>query len=88
MSNYQIHKFCRCILHDLSFRNLAIHEPETALKQFDLTGDEKSALLSGDVRTLFEQGASGFLLLILSRFEIFGLKLALYNARMLEVPKR
>jgi hypothetical protein len=88
MSNYQIHKFCRCILHDPSFRGLAIREPETALKQFDLTEDEKGALLSGDVRALFEQGASGFLLLILSRFEIFGLKLAIYNARMRKAPKR
>ena len=85
MSNYQIHKFCRRILHDPDFRSLASRAPEAALNQFDLTEVERGALLSGDVRELFEQGASAFLLLILSRFEIFDLKIPIYNERMRRV---
>ncbi|RTL47692.1 MAG: hypothetical protein EKK40_18960 [Bradyrhizobiaceae bacterium] len=87
MSVYQIHKFCRRILHDPVFRDLAIRQPEIAVGQFSLTKEEQVALLAGDVGTLFNMGASAFLLLILSRFEIFGLKLPIYNERMRNLRK-
>jgi hypothetical protein len=44
--------------------------------------EERAALLAGDVGRLNREGASGFLLLILSRFEVFGLKLPAFNRRM------
>jgi hypothetical protein len=43
---------------------------------------ERHALLSGDVVSLFRSGASAVLLLILTRFRVFGLELPIYNARM------
>lgn len=55
----------------------------------DLTDEEKRALLIGDVARLHRLGASGFLLLILARFQIFGLELETYNRRMrgVEIPQ-
>jgi hypothetical protein len=44
--------------------------------------DERAALLAGDVARLNREGASAFLLLILCRFEVFGLKLPIFNRRM------
>lgn len=87
MSIYQVHKFCRHVLHDLSFRELALRRPEEAVNRFCFTEEERVALLAGDVGKLFSLGASAFLLLILSRFEIFGLKLSIYNERMRNLNK-
>lgn len=82
MSTYQIHKLCRRILHDPSFRARMQAEPAQALATMPLTDDERAAVLAGDVGWLYRQGASGFLLLILSRFEICGLALPIFNRRM------
>ncbi len=82
MSTYLVHKFCRRVLHDLEFRRLALGDPESAASQFSFSDEERTALLSGDVGFLYRQGASAFLLLILSRFEVFGLVLPVFNARM------
>jgi hypothetical protein len=43
---------------------------------------ERAALLAGDVARLYREGASAFLLLILCRFEVFGLELPIFNRRM------
>jgi hypothetical protein len=43
---------------------------------------ERAALLAGDVARLYREGASAFLLLILCRFEVFGLELTIFNRRM------
>ncbi len=85
MSTLSIHKFCHDILHDLQFRELALSNPEEAISRFDFTIEERESLLKGDVARLHRLGASGFLLLILSRFQIFGLSLDVYNPRMREL---
>lgn len=82
MSALSVHKFCRDILHDPQFRELALSNPEEAVSRFDFTREERASLLNGDVARLHQLGASGFLLLILSRFQIFGLSLDVYNPRM------
>jgi len=82
MSIYEVHKFCRSVLHDADFRELARTEPHEAIRTFNLSDDEREAMLRGDVASLHRMGASAFLLLVLSRFEIFGLKLTIYNNRM------
>lgn len=82
MSAYLVHKLCRRVLHDPEFRELALSDPEKAVSQFPFLEDERKALLSGDVGSLYCIGASAFLLLILSRFEVFGLKLSIFNKRM------
>jgi hypothetical protein len=82
MSVLSVHKFCRAVLHDPLFRELALSNPDEAVLQFEFSDDERRALLEGDVARLYELGASPFLLLIFSRFEIFGLSLDIYNTRM------
>ena len=82
MSVLSIHKFCHDVLHDMQFRELALSNPEESVSRFDFTIEERAWLLKGDVARLHQLGASGFLLLILSRFQIFGLSLDVYNPRM------
>jgi Aromatic-ring-opening dioxygenase LigAB, LigA subunit len=82
MNTYRIHSFCRRVLHDPDFRQRVLETPELALKECTLDDTERHALLSGDVVSLYQSGASAFLLLILTRFRLFGLELPIYNARM------
>jgi hypothetical protein len=82
MNVYLVHKLCRRVLHDAEFRSLILTNPEHALASMPFTDEEKMTLLTGDVARLHREGASAFLLLILSRFEVFGLSLPVFNRRM------
>ncbi len=82
MSVYGVNKLCRTALHDLATRDLLKTDPAAALELFPLNEDEKRLLLAGEVGTLWEQGASGFLLSYLTRWELFGLTVDVYSARM------
>jgi hypothetical protein len=82
MNTYRIHSFCRRVLHDPDFRQRLVETPEGTLKECTLDDTERHALLSGDVVRLYQSGASAFLLLILTRYRLFGLELPIYNARM------
>ncbi|MGX1349540.1 hypothetical protein AB7M49_003116 [Bradyrhizobium elkanii] len=82
MNIYLIHSLCRRVLHDREFRRRVLEDPESAVSSMPFTEDERAALLAGDVGRLNRAGASGFLLLILCRFEVFGLKLPVFNRRM------
>jgi hypothetical protein len=82
MNVYLVHKLCRRVLHDEAFRILILKDPEQALAVMPFTDEERAILLAGDVARLNREGASGFLLLILCRFEVFGLSLPVFNRRM------
>ena len=82
MSVYAVNKLCRDALRDLAFRAALKHDPASAIAPLDLTADERSALLSGDVARLFESGCHPFLLAYLPRWELFGLTIALYSERI------
>lgn len=82
MNIYLIHTLCRRVLHDKEFRRFIQEHPQAAVSSMPFNDEERAALLAGDVGRLNREGASGFLLLILSRFEIFGLKLSVFNHRM------
>ena len=82
MNIYLVHKLCRRVLHDPEFRQLIQQDPEQAVASMPFGEAERAALLAGDVARLHREGASAFLLLILSRFEVFGLKLPIFNRRM------
>ena len=82
MNIYLIHKLCRRVLHDREFRRQILDSPEAAVSSMPFSDEERAALLAGDVGRLNREGTSGFLLLILSRFEVFGLKLPVFNRRM------
>jgi Aromatic-ring-opening dioxygenase LigAB, LigA subunit len=82
MSIYAVNKLCRDALRDEAFRETVKRDPEAALAPLRLTGDERAALLKGDVAWLYEHGAHPFLLAYLIRWELFGLTAPLYSERI------
>jgi hypothetical protein len=82
MNIYLVHTLCCRVLHDRDFRQLILRNPHAAIAQMPFSGAERTALLAGDVAQLYREGASAFLLLILCRFEVFGLTLPVFNRRM------
>ena len=82
MSVFAVNHLCREVLRDHAFRAAMKADPAKALAPLDLTGAERSALLAGDVGTLFRMGANAFLMNYLPRFEVCGLIAATYNERM------
>jgi len=82
MSVYAIDKLCRDALHDLGFREALKRDPAAAIASRDLSEDERTALLDGDVVRLYEWGCHPFLLAYLTRWELFGLTPAIYNKRI------
>jgi hypothetical protein len=82
MSIYIVNKLCRDASRDLAFREALKRDPAGAIASFDLTEDERGALLSGDVARLFEWGCHPFLLAYLPRWELFGLTIPLYSERI------
>jgi hypothetical protein len=82
MSVYAINEVCWRLVHDLPFREGMKADPGQALAGLDLTENERTALLQGDVGALYRLGAHTFLLGHLSRYGIAGLTAAVYNERM------
>lgn len=82
MNTYLIHTLCHRVLHDRDFRRFILEAPDAAVSSMPFSADERCALLSGDVARLYREGTLAFLLLILSRFEVFGLELPIFNRRM------
>ena len=72
-------------LRDHIFRAAMQSAPAKALAPLDLTDDERSALLAGDVGTLYRMGVNAFLMNYLARFEVCGLNGQIYNERMCAV---
>jgi hypothetical protein len=69
MSVYAVNYLCRELLRDHAFRAAMKRDPAGALDRFDLTGEERAALLAGDVATLYRMGVNAFLMGYLVRFE-------------------
>jgi hypothetical protein len=82
MNVYLIHTLCRRVIHDQGFRELILKNPKATVSSMPFSGEERKALLAGDVARLYREGTLAFLILILSRFEVFGLKLPIFNRRM------
>lgn len=82
MSVYAINKLCRDALHDPAFREGLKRDAAATLSGLDLTGEERQALLAGDVAWLYEHGCHPFLLAYLSRWELFGLTVTVYSERI------
>lgn len=82
MSIYFVHKTCWLAHHDVTFRERMRQDPAAAIADFELTDDERSALLAGDVSALALLGAHGYMLGLLQRHHLFGLDREAYVARM------
>ena len=82
MSAYLVHCLCRRVLHEPDFRRQVLADPEAIVAGMPFGARERVALLAGDVAGLHRAGAHPFLLLILSRFGVFGLDLPTFSERM------
>jgi hypothetical protein len=82
MSVYAVNYICREVLRDHAFRAAMKTDPASAIAKYELSDQERSALLAGDVATLYRLGVNAFLMGYLPRFEVLGLNLATYNERI------
>jgi hypothetical protein len=86
MSVHAIHKICREVLRDHDFRARMKSDPAAAIAKYDLTPEERRALLAGDVVALHHMGVNDFMMGYLARFESCGLSVPLYNEKIRSVP--
>ena len=82
MSVYAVNYLCREVLRDHAFRAAMKADPAAAIGRFDLTDEEREALLAGDVAILWRLGVNAFLMGYLPRFEVCGLTMPIYNERI------
>jgi hypothetical protein len=82
MSVYAVNYLCREILRDHAFRAAMKTDPGAAIAGYDLSEEERTALLAGDVARLYRLGVNAFLMGYLPRFEVCGLTLPIYNERI------
>jgi hypothetical protein len=62
MSRYQVDKVLRQVARDDAAKAAFIKDPMGFLHRYDLTENERKALVEKDVRTLYNLGAHSFLL--------------------------
>ncbi len=72
MSLYGIHKALWLLQNDLEFRERLRTAPEQALTGVPLTDEERDALLTRDMATLYRMGTHTFLMSRLPRFNALG----------------
>lgn len=82
MSVFAVNHLCRELLRNHAFRVAMKEDPAKALEPLNLSPTEREALLSGDVAALYRMGVNAFLMGYLCRFEVCGLTLDVYNARI------
>lgn len=82
MSVYAVNYLCRELLRDHAFRAAMKADPVAAIANYDLTADERAALLAGDVAKLYRLGVNAFLMGYLPRFEVCGLTVPIYSERI------
>ena len=86
MSVHAIHKICRQVLRDHDFRGRMQLDPAAAIASYDLTPEERRALLAGDVVTLHNMGVNDFMMGYLARFASCGLSVPIFNEKIRSVP--
>ena len=84
MSVFSVDLLCRDITRDKALRKRFQEDPERALSDYPhpLSTQERTALLTGDVGTLYRMGVNAFLMGNLARHQIFGLDANSYGERM------
>ena len=84
MSILSVNRLCRDVMRDEGLRKRLQDDPHGALGAYPhlLTDQERTALLTGDVGTLYRMGANTFLMGYLGRYKVFGLDTASYSERM------
>jgi hypothetical protein len=80
MSLYQLNKILYLLEVDAEFLTRMKSNPAEATKSMELTDEERSALLRGDIGKLYLLGANLFILDSIARHELFGLNRESYLA--------
>ena len=84
MSVYQVNKLLYLTDNDPEFRERMLADPQAVLNEFRLTAEERDALTSGAVGTLYQMGVHTFLLNHLYRYQLFGVNRDNYLERIRE----
>ena len=82
MSIYFVHKIAHQVQKNPEFREHMKRDPAAAIAGFRLTEQERRAVLAGDVGSLAQLGAHGYLLGALARHEVCGLNMQNYTQRI------
>jgi hypothetical protein len=82
MSVYAVNKIAYRAQHDPAFREALRTDPARAVADLPLTGEERQALLVGNVARLYQLGAHPYLLGHLPRFQLLGLNRESYGKQM------
>lgn len=82
MSVYALNYLFRETLRDHGFRAQMKSDPAAAIAGYDLTDEERKALLSADIGQLYDMGVNAFLMGYLCRFELLGLTPDVYYDRI------
>jgi hypothetical protein len=88
MAAFDVNKICWSVVHDEDFYRRVQEDPEGAIAAYDLSDDERQALLAGDVGRLYELGVSTFLLEHLANWRAFGLDGVSFSASMRAAAQR
>ena len=88
MSLYQLNKIMYLLEVDADFLNGMKANAAAAIKDMDLTDEERAAVLRGDVGTLYLMGVNMFILDSLARHELFGITRASYLAQVRAAAER
>jgi len=82
VSIYAVHKIAHLVHKDPDFRERMRQDPAAATADFELTAQERAALLAGDVGRLAELGAHGYVLGALAQHQLVGLNMESYTQRI------
>jgi hypothetical protein len=83
MSVYQLNKIVYLLDMDEGFLARVKQDPAAAIKDFDLTDEERAAVLNGDVGKLYKWGVHTFILNSTARHEVFGVNRQNYLKKIL-----
>jgi hypothetical protein len=86
MSVNALNRICREVSRDHAFRAAMKSDPAKAIAAFDLTAEERTALLSGDVVTLHNMGVNDFMMGYLARFGSCGFSIPVFNEKIRSIP--
>jgi hypothetical protein len=84
MSVISVNHLCRDITRDPALREAFLRDPEGSLTRYPrkFTESERTALLAGDVGTLYRMGVNAYLMGYLGRYGVFGLTVESYSSRV------
>lgn len=86
MSVNALNRICREVARDHAFRAAMKSDPAKAIEGYDLTREERAALLAGDVVTLHNWGVNDFMMGYLARFGACGWSITAFNEKIRSIP--